>query len=346
MAAYISFQPSDFFTTKLYTGNASTQVISSIGFNPDFTWIKERDGTNDHKLFDRVRGNDKYIESNTNDTEATESSAFTFGTDQFTLGNYTPINGSGHKMVAWSWGAGTTSGKPTTDETLTPTAYSYNAAAGTSIIAYTGTGSTGLINHGLGVKPELIIVKPLSASDYWLVYQEQVTGVGYVLQLSNNSARTGSSWDCNTTANTFQVNGTSNTGTSQSGVTYIAYAFANIKGYSRSGSYVGNGNANGSFIHTGFRPAYVMVKRWDLADNWFISDNQRPVYADGNPRTDWLYADETNTEVEPYNIDYLSNGFKFRTDHANWNGSGDEYLYMAFAEFPFVSSNSKAGVAR
>ena len=343
--AYISFQPSDFFNTKLYTGNASTQVISSIGFDPDITWIKERDGANNHALFDRVRGDDKHVEPNLANAEATESGAFAFGTDQFTLGNWTPINGSGNLTVSWNWKAGTTSGL--SGGTITPTGYSFNATSGFSVVAYTGTGANATVGHGLGVVPQMIIVKNRSDGEGWIVYHSGNTSAPETdfLRLDTTAATSDSDTVWNDTAPTssvFSIGTGSNTNANTHEM--IAYCFTPKSGYSKFGSYIGNGNADGSFIYTGFRPSFVMVKASDAATGWYMFDDKRLGY---NPKNGSLYANSTAVEISSTLwVDLLSNGFKFRNAEVDINGSGVNFIYAAFAAFPFVSSNSIPTVAR
>jgi len=341
--AYISFQPSDFFNTKLYTGNASTQVISSIGFDPDITWIKERDGANNHALFDRVRGDDKHVEPNLANAEATESGAFAFGTDQFTLGNWTPINGSGNLTAAWNWKAGTTSGL--TGGTITPTAYSFNTTSGLGIYAYTGTGANATIPHGLGVAPHLVIVKHLSGASDWEVGNSSFTSWAYHLGLNLTTAESSSATCWNSTAPTSTVFSVGTNGAiNGSGQTFVAYVFASIKGYSQFGSYTGNANADGPFIYTGFRPAYFLLRRIDVGNDWVVMDNKINPFnlADTRLRPNNSGAEATSAIKS---LDILSNGVKIRTSDAEFNAVGT-YIYAAFAEFPFVSSNSIPTVAR
>ena len=352
--AYISFQPSDFFNTKLYTGNASTQVISSIGFDPDITWIKERDGANNQALFDRDRGDDKHVEPNLANAEATESGAFAFGTDQFTLGNWTPINGSGNLTAAWNWKAGTTSGL--TGGTITPTAYSFNTTSGLGIYAYTGTGANATIPHGLGVVPHLVMVKHLSGASDWEAGNTSYTSWVYHQGLNLTNAESSSATCWNSTAPTSTVFSVGTNGAiNGSGQTYIAYVFANVKGYSKFGSYIANNNTDGPFIYTGFSPAFVMI--YDTTGgsykSWCMFDTTRQPNNANMGKT--LYANKTYVEGKRGEgsasstipaIDIVSNGFKPRVGNDEVNTVTDKYIYMAFAEFPFVSSNSIPTTAR
>ena len=346
MAEYISFQPSDYFATKLYTGNASTQVISSIGFNPAMTWIKERDGANNHALFDIVRGDDKHMEPNLANAEATESGALAFGTDQFTLGNWTPINGSGNLTVAWNWKAGTTTGIAGSPS-ITPASYSFNQTSGFSILKYEGSGATATLPHGLGVAPDMIITKEIEApggGNDWGVYHKAMgnTKAAWL----NTTAAPGTSstyWnDTSPTSTLFTVS--TNTQSNGSSTDYIAYCFASKKGYSKFGSYEGNGSADGAFINTGFRPAFLIVKRYSTTGQWMIYDDKRLGYNEKNYDFQTANANAERT-TGPY-LDILSNGFKLRNTDTDFNGDGNTILYMAFAAFPLVSSNDIPTVAR
>ena len=348
MAAYIGFQPSDFFSTLLYTGNASTQVISSIGFNPAITWIKERDGANNHEFFDTVRGDDKHIEPNLNNVEATESGAFAFGTDQFTLGNWTPTNGSGNLTVAWNWAAGTTTG--VSGGTLTPDAYSINTTSGCGIYKYGGNSTSGAtIAHGLGATPAVVIVKCLDSAGSWIVQHQAIPPTNFLF-LNTTAAQTTDSTYWNDTAPTSTVFSLGNGGeVNASGYNYVAYCFAEKKGYSKMGNYRGNAAADGPFVYTGFRPAFVMIKDSESAQAWNTFDDKRSTSTKNT--TDFLLQPndsgaETIGVDGTKTIDLLATGFKVRGLNNEINKNSDTIIYMAFAEFPFVSSNSKPGTAR
>ena len=349
MAEYISFQPSDFFNPTLYTGTGSELTVTGVGFQSDISWLKDRSASQHHQLYDSVRGAGEVIYPNLSNVQGTVTQQLkSWNSDGYVIGTDGSVNTSSNLYASWNWKAGSTSGKPTTDETLTPTSYSYSATQGLSILKYTGTGSSGLINHGLGVKPKLIIVKNLTVGDDWLVYSEECTGVGYGLVLNTTAEKTGSwSWDCNTTANTFEVNGTSSTGTSQSGQTYVAYCFANVQGYQKSGKYVGNGNADGTFVYTGFRPALVITKYVESGGTggWNIQDDKRNTYnaVDTILSANTDGADSTSSGNA---MDFLSNGFKWRANYSDGNTSGGVFLYLAIAQFPLVSSNDIPVVGR
>ena len=342
MAAYISFQPSDNFSTKLYNGNNSTQSITGVGFQPDLTWLKSYDtaGTY-HYLTDSVRGVGKQLYSNSDSSQGSNPAVITaFDSDGFSLGDASDTNGSGVDCVAWSWKAGTTSGL--SGGTITPSSYSINATAGIGIYKWTGTGATGTIAHGLGTAPKMMIIKSLGVAANWGVYNEAI-GNSNTLFLDLTNAETARTyWDSTSpTSTVFTVkDGVVN----DTGSDYIAYVFADVNGFSKMGSYTGNGNADGPFVYTGFRPAFTICKIYDgNTNNWKMVDDKRPGY---NLNNKTLNADSTAVESTEDNCDYTANGFKIRRNGNDVNGSGYKYIYMAFAEFPLVSSNSKAGVAR
>ena len=340
--AYISFQPSDNFSTKLYNGNNSTQSITGVGFQPDLTWLKSYDTAGTwHYLTDSVRGVGKQLYSNSDSSQGSNPAVITaFDSDGFSLGDASDTNGSGVDCVAWSWKAGTTSGL--SGGTITPSSYSINATAGIGIYKWTGTGATGTIAHGLGTAPKMMIIKSLGVAANWGVYNEAI-GNSNTLFLDLTNAETARTyWDSTSpTSTVFTVkDGVVN----DTGSDYIAYVFADVNGFSKMGSYTGNGNADGPFVYTGFRPAFTICKIYDgNTNNWKMVDDKRPGY---NLNNKTLNADSTAVEGTEDNCDYTANGFKIRRNGNDVNGSGYKYIYMAFAEFPLVSSNSKAGVAR
>ena len=350
MAEYISFQPKDYYSTVLYTGTGATRTVTGVGFQPDFTWIKQRDGTYYQQLYDSARGAGYHLASN--DTAA-QSALDTAGlsawtADGFTVNTRAQVNYNTGTFTSWNWKGGTTSGITTDGSTtITPSAYSFSATAGISIVKYSGNSTSGAkVAHGLGAAPGMIIVKTTNTPNSWNIYQQALDATApedYYMTFGTD-ARTDDSSRWNDTApdsvnftlgNAAAVNGSSNT--------MIAYCFANKTGYSKIGSYVGNGVADGTFVYTGFRPAFLMIKRYDGVASWYVYDDKRLGYNVDNkanrPDADW--ATDT-TDV----LDLLSNGFKLRNSGSSWNGSLDDYVYAAFAEFPIVSSNDVPGVAR
>jgi len=338
------------FNTKLYTGTGSTNAITGVGFQPDWVWIKRRE-IKDHNLVDAVRGVQNAIASNTTDAQGTYSNNLSaFGTDGFTLGTGTLVNASGGTYASWNWKANG-QGSSNTDGTINSTYTSANSTSGFSIVKYTGTGSNATVGHGLGVIPKMIMVKNLSTNRDWAVYHKFLnpdgTGSQYYMHLNNADPRSSAStfWqnaDPNSTV--FSI-GTSN-GVNTSGDNYIAYCYADTQGFSKFGAYTGNGNSNGVFNYTGFKPAFLMIKCSDTTgEHWHIHDTKRQTY---NVDNRYLLANTSDAEStsSSYAIDILSNGFKTRTDNASTNGSSKTYLYMAFAEAPLVGSNNVPATAR
>jgi hypothetical protein len=343
--AYISFQPSDHFNTKLWTGNATNSTaITGVGFQPDFVWIKNRSTTANHNLFDAIRGATYriYSDNDSVQVQATDSLA-SFDSDGFTLNNGSPCNGSGNSVVGWNWKAGGGQGSSNTDGSINTTYTSVNTTAGFSISQYTGTGSNATIGHGLGAVPKMIIVKNLTNANAWSVYHASLGATKYLALNETDAVGTASDrWqDTTPTSSVFSIGTNANQGGSYN---YVAYCFAEKKGFSKFGSYTGNGNNDGSFIYLGFRPAWVMIKRTNTAEGWYIIDSKRTGFNEANYA---LIAQGSSAEETGTNrINLLSNGFKATTSNTAVNGSSDNYIYMAFAESPLVSSNGVPAVAR
>ena len=345
MAEYISFQPSDFFNAVTYIGDESGQTITT-GFQPDFICIKTRNAAYNHQLVDAVRGNTKYVQSNTNAAETTTTDAVTsFISTGFTLGADTPgwVNQNSKEIVSWNWKAGTTSGL--TGGTITPSAYSFNTTSGFGVYAYTGTGVNATIPHGLGVTPSVMMIKNVDDTQAWAVYHIDV-GNTKRLTLNDTSVEATSAvtWnDTSPTSTVFSIGTNSRVNTNTED--YIAYVWAPVKGYSHISSYTGSGNADGPFAYTGFRPAFILTKPSNNADtnNWSIYDFKRIGY---NVDNESLFPDTSDTETTTDDLDILSNGFKIKTTSSRVNGNNTNYVYMAFAEFPIVSSNDVPTVAR
>jgi len=346
MAEYISFQPSDFFSTKLWTGTGAENAITGVGFQPDFTWIKNRDATEHNNLYDAVRGANKVIYSNLTNAEATETQRVkSFDSDGFTLGTEDAVNASGQDIVGWNWKANG-AGSSNTDGSITSTV-SANTTSGFSIVKWVGTGSNATIGHGLGAVPKMIIVKNLSSSLNWYVYTE-MTGNTHSMILDTTAAKVGAysdNWNNTTPTSSWFSVGTSTSTGGASGDDVIAYCFAEVAGFSKFSSYTGNGSGDGTFVYTGFKPAFTLMKRTNSAgEGWFIFDSARGIR---NVNKWELRADTTTAEIDnSHQLDFLSNGVKIRTSGAGLNGSGDTYIYMAFAEFPIVSSNDIPCTAR
>ena len=329
-----------YFNTLLYTGNGSTLTVTGNSFQPDFTWIKERSAAGNHKLADVVRGTTKYLSSNLTDAEdSTGSGIQSWNSTGFSLSNATDINDSGQTYAAWNWLAANST-TTNTSGSISSTV-SVNTTSRFSIVSYTGTGSLGTVGHGLGVAPNIIIVKSRSgAGQPWHIYTSML-GNTKALFFDTSSAGTASSWwnDTSPTSSVFTVN--TSGGVNGNGATLIAYCFAEVKGYSKFGSYVGNGSTNGPFIYTGFKPAFVMTKASSTTGNWKISWDS---FSNGDDYN--LAPNLSSAEGNANQIDLLSNGFKCRASDTDRNGSGTTYIYAAFAENPFVLTDGTPVTAR
>jgi len=344
--------PSEHFNTLLYTGDgASTHAVTGVGFQPDWVWLKHRTATYHHSVWDSVRGVHKQLYTSGTHAEADESTSVkSFDTDGFTLGNKGNVNndsGAADNFVAWNWKAGTSvSGNSSGSGTTTSYTGSVNTDAGFSIIKYTGNATAGLqIPHHLGVVPDAIFIKSLTVQSWNCFFPNTSLGATKGLQLDNTGAEGTVSHLNNTMPSTSVVTlGTgaaTNTSADGVGQQYIMYSFANKDGYSKVGSYTGNGNADGTFVYTGFRPAFTLIKKSSASGSWWeMVDNKRsPI----NVMSKTLYANQTDTEYNStsYNRDFTSNGFKIRNTNAGDNTSGETYIYIAFAETPFKYSNAR-----
>ena len=449
-------KPTDYFNTKLYTGTGSSNAITGVGFQPDFTWIKDRDATNNHSFYDAVRGVTKVILSNATNAETTYAQGLTaFGTDGFTVGTDSQNNTNGNDICSWNWKAGgaspaitytvkvvsdsgnkyrfndfsasavslnlqeggtytfdqsdssnathplrfytasdKTGGEYTTGVTTTgtpgssgaktvitvaasaPTLYyqcsshagmggqantnstfgssnfsgsiqstvSANTTAGFSIVSYTGTGSAATIGHGLGSTPKIVIVKSRTdASTAWIFYTTVIDGSMDTLALQSTNGKSDSSTTVPASSVFYVPASSSNVNTSSKN--YIAYCFAEKKGYSKFGTYTGNGNSNGTFIYTGFKPSWILIKQTSGTNlqSWWMIDAKRDPY---NVCDENLRANGNAAASESYDmLDIVSNGFKTRWSDTAINGSGVSYIYMAFGQ-SIVGSNNVPATAR
>ena len=331
-----------FMNPTLYTGNGSTQSITGVGFQPDFTWIKTRNDTQAHNLIDVVRGVTKTLECNEANAQFTDANGLTaFGSDGFTVGSSGGVNGSGDTLVSWNWkanGAGSANTAGSINSTV-----SVNTTSGFSIVTFTGTGANATVGHGLGSVPKMIILKSYGGSTNWIVYHNSI-GNGKALSLNTTAAESADAGYFNSTTPTSTVFSLGSDGFSNgNGQTMVAYCFAEKQGFSKFGSYTGNGNADGTFVYTGQKSAFIMIKRTDGADTWTMYDNKRLGYnVDNNP----LFANANTTESTDDDLDILSNGFKIRRNSGRINTDGANMVYMAFAEAPLVGTNNIPANAR
>ena len=328
-------KPSDYFNTNLYTGN-NTQTSHTVGFQPDFTWLKVRNAVGNHYLYDAVRGANKDINANDSTAEYTATqNLMSFDANGYTVGTSNSINTNGETMVGWNWKANG-AGSANTDGSISSTV-SANTTSGFSIVSYTGTGANATVGHGLGVAPKFMIFKNRNGGFNWNTYHSAYSPAqSQEFNTTNLAENTGSvMW--NSTATTSSVFSIGTTGSvNQSSAPIIAYCFAEKQGFSKFGSYTGNGNADGTFVYTGFKPAFVIVKRTDATQGWYILDNKRNTF---NPEDKYLETNDADAEATFTFCDFLSNGFKARTTGTGFNASGGSYIYMAFAEAPLVGDN-------
>jgi len=343
--------PTLYFNTVLYTGNATdNHTITGVNFQPDWVWVKGRSEVSSHRLNDVVRGAGKELLTNTADAEYTYSpntSLKSFDSDGFTLGTDNGINKSSVTYASWNWLAGGTA-VSNTDGSIT-SSVSANTTSGFSIITYTGNGTSGAnFGHGLGVKPACVIVKSRSlGTQNWQFVSKALSSTpfasGNYLKLNSTDAMGTNTavWNAEPTSSLIYL--TSSPDTNSSGATYVCYAFAEKKGFSKFGSYTGNGSTDGTFVYTGFKPAFVIIKRTDDVHNWWIWDNKRDP---SNLVDQYLYANLSNAEGTDTWGDFLSNGFKLRMNYSSGNASGGTYIYMAFAESPFTTSTGIPTTAR
>jgi len=329
-----------YFGVNTYTGTGATQVITNSGFQPDWVWLKIRSASSNHVLIDSVRGYDKYLASSSTAAESTSTDQFlSFNSNGFTLGSNAGAGGntnqSGSTYVGWQWRASNATAVTNTAGSITSTV-SANTTSGFSIATFTSQASgTATVGHGLGVAPSMVIVKGRNVAYEWYTYHVSLGASAYV-SLSNTAASASSTTLWNATSPTSSVFslGTAWTGSN----TFVAYCFAEVAGYSKFGSYTGNGSADGPFVFTGMRPAYVLIKSSTFAgSSWRVWDAKRSTY---NVVNSALFPNLSNAEVSTadYAIDFLSNGFKIRSADAGENNNADTYIFAAFAENPFKYS--------
>ena len=342
--------PSAHFQTTLYTGSgSSTQNVVNGGnsdLQPDWVWVKNRTDARWHRLVDSSRGVSKNLYSNETDAEGTEASVTAFNSDGFSLGTDTGSDGwneDGDAHVAWQWKANGGTKTSFSESGNNPAGtHQANTTAGFSIVTHVGTGSAGTIAHGLSAAPEWILTKGLDQGHAWITAHKSETFSKSTLFNTTDAFASGSEYNnTDPTSSVFTVNNQG--GVNNDGENYVSYLFHSVQGYSKFGSYTGNGNADGPFVYLGFKPAWVMARRTDAANEFFIWDTKRNPF---NVTNNELRAGTNDAESTTDKLDLLSNGFKIRNTYASGNADGGNYIYMAFAESPFVSSKGGPKTAR
>ncbi len=342
--------PTAHFDTALYTGNGSTQTISSLNFQPDFVWIKNRtDASTSHGLFNSVMGAGVSLKSNdtvserpvsgspgaTDDMYAFTSSGFSVGTD-----NYINVNTNTKNYASWNWKAGGTAS--TNEEGSLDSSVSANTTAGFSVLTYTGNETAGAtVGHGLSQAPELVINKVRGASSQWYVNATAVSDTSNkVLMLNDTGALDSGTLYFNDTDPTSTLITLGSYSLLNSTGSNLIYCWHSVEGYSKIGKYTGNGSTDGTFVYTGFRPAFVMIKRYDSSSgaNWILLDSKRDTF---NIAEDSIYANHSIAEEDVGRLDFVSNGFKLRQNGTTVNTSSGTYIYLAIAESPFKTSNAR-----
>ena len=345
--------PSAHFQTKIYSGQNSVQSVTNDGnsnLKPDWLWIKSRNDSDIHVITNSTTGTDLYLQTNNDAGEVSSTGDVeSFDTNGFSLAGVNDrVNTNGGLYVAWQWKAtgGTTSSN--SDGGITTTIQA-NTTAGFSIVTYTGNGATGqTVGHGLGAVPKMIISKDRGGSSNvptWRTYHVSNGATKYLQLPQTDAASTFTDWnDTTPTSSVYSIGGSGGyRPTNTNSTNYVAYVFAEVQGFSKFGQYVGNANVDGPFIYTGFKPAFVLTKRTNSTSNWIIHDNKR---IGNNPNNYDIYANLTNAEEDNDRMDMLSNGFKMKLNNTDSNANAGTYIYMAFAETPFVTSTGIPTTAR
>tara|TARA_R100000353_G_scaffold85319_3_gene63646 strand:+ start:17164 stop:19584 length:2421 start_codon:yes stop_codon:yes gene_type:complete len=343
MSAPTIKNPGEHFNIALYTGTGAEQAITGVGFSPDLVWTKGRSDADNNSLFDTVRGVTKELVTNGTAAEATDAQLLkSFDSDGFTLGTNSGVNGNTKTYVSWNWRGSDSASASNSDGSISSTVNA-NTSAGFSIVTYVGNNATGAtVGHGLNAVPQLYIIKDRDTAGYsWHVYHASLGATKEMTLDSGAGVDTQAFWnDTAPTSSVFTVNGGGwevNTDTKN----HIAYVFSEVEGFSKIGTWTGNGSTDGPFVWCGFEPAFLLHKRSSDTGPWHIFDNKRNTY---NPTTKTVYPDSdsaeyTNTGSDPQ-IDFLANGFKVRSSYAQFNGSGDTLIWMAFAKTPFKYSKA------
>ena len=343
--AYSTIDKSSLYQNSVnYTGNNTGQSITGVGFQPDMVWNKSRVNTEAHNLWDIIRGTTKGLVPNDSGGESTWATGLTsFDSDGWTMGSLDSMNDGSIDYIAWCWkagGAGSANTVGSIDSTV-----SVNTTSGFSIVQYVGDGAaSATIGHGLGAKPKMFVVKSL-VSDDWTVYNESV-GAEYGMFWNNTDAKTDNDeyfYDTEPTSTVFSIG--TNGRVNDIGVTYMAYCFSEISGYSKFGSYKGNGNADGAFIYTGFKPTFAICKQTNSANDWrLITDIVNTRNTNSNEVNKNLYIQSTAAESGT-GVDFVSNGIKIKSTSTGINGNGDSYTYIAFGQ-PLISNSGVCATAR
>lgn len=332
--------PEDYFDVDIYTGTGASHERSEFTFQPDFVWFKGRNVAYGHQLFDSVRGANERLSSNVTNAEFTDTDALmSFDSDGFTMGTEDGINQSTKTYVAWAWKANG-SGVSNTDGSITSTV-SANTTSGFSIVSYTGTGANATVGHGLDSAPEVIIGKSRdNGSTHWNVYHTSTGNTG-IMQLDRTTAFYANSvyWQNTSPSSTVFTIGTQSE-MNNNNEDIIAYCFHSVEGFSKFGSYTGNGSADGSFVFCGFRPAFILVKRTNAVEDWFMYDDKRSASGGFNVLGERLKPNTSDSGYTTAYVDFVSNGFKWRVSGTGQNGSGDSYIFMAFSANPFKYSTA------
>ena len=327
------------FAATTYTGTGAAlsvaNTVNGVSFQPDFVWVKGRSQVVNHRLLDSVRGATKELYSDLTNAEATDANGLTaFGSNGFSLGTSTSYNNNTATYVGWQWKASNATAVTNTSGSIS-SQVSANPSAGFSIVTYTGTGANATVGHGLGIAPKMVIVKSRTVVQDWAVYHAS-SGAGNWLQLNGTGASLANATIWNSTAPTSTVFSVGTAGVSNASTSpMVAYCFSEIAGYSKFGSYTGNGSADGPFVYLGFRPRWILIKNASVGtDSWQIWDSSRNTY---NITQNYLLPNSSAAEASGtgFYIDITSNGFKIRTTNTASNGNTNNLIYAAFAENPF-----------
>ncbi len=345
--AYTTINKStDYFNTKLHSGTNSTTTVTGVGFQPDMTWWKSRNNAVNHALYDAVRGGSKLLRPNQTNAEETNAAVSAFTSDGVTLtGGDSFTNASGYTYASWNWKAGTTgSGNTTGSGTYKTYNYSVNTTAGFSIIKYTGNATSGhTIPHHLGAVPSMVIVKRLENTRHWCVGHASEGWTKAAFLSSTDSWDSAYDYWNNANPTSTSIALSNSVAVNSNNETYIMYIFAEKTGYSKIGQYIGNGNADGTFVYTGFKPKWFLLKKSSASGtNWELLDSTRPT---GNPNDKRLRANTSEVEATSTRADFLSNGIKIRTSGGETNTSLESYAYIAFGQ-SLVGSNNVPCTAR